>query len=145
MNPTEKGKTSDLPLLIDRNGEPPWIRDNQAAFVSFDPALDARPHAEWIGEICAGENSFCEQCGEKFAMWPPKAWADHLMTVHGDQLTIQARTGTSLMCADELNDCQSNFFAMMFQSRVSMRRRAWKLGYAAAVVVKDEGRIKLSN
>lgn len=123
--------------------EPIWIRDNVAAEVTFDPRLNHRPHNDWIGEICQGEQSFCEHCGMGFPMWPTKGWADHLMTSHADALTVQARTGTSLMCADETNECQVNFFAMMFASRVTMRRRAWKLGYVAAS--KPEGRIKLSN
>jgi hypothetical protein len=123
---------------MDHENEPAWIRDNRTAGVGFDPKLDEKPHHEWIGEICAGEKSYCEQCGAEFPLWPTKGWADHLLTEHSDNLTIQARTGTSLMCSDELNDAQVNFFAMMFASRVGMRRRAWKLGYAA---VKDGPRI----
>lgn len=128
MNPTEKA----------HEDEPAWIRDNQIAQVTFDEKLNARPNAGWIGEVCEGEKSHCEQCGESFPMWPTKAWADHLVTAHADNLTIQARTGTSLLCADRINDAQVSFFAMMFASRTSMRRRAWKLGYAE---VKDGLRI----
>jgi hypothetical protein len=119
--------------------EPNWIRDVQAADVHWDASLNARPHSEWIGEVCAGELSHCEHCGAGFPMWPTKGWADHLVTAHGDALTIQARTGTALLCADELNEAQVTFFSMMFQSRVSMRRRAWQLGYAK---VKEESRIQ---
>lgn len=119
-------------LHTDRSGqaEPAWIRDTQAANVQFDPALESRPSGEWIAELCAGETSYCEHCGAGFPMWPTKGWADHLVTMHGEALTIQARTGSSLLCSDELNECQIQFFSMMFQSRASLRRRAWQLGYA---------------
>jgi hypothetical protein len=34
------------------------------------------------------------------------------------------------MCSKELNVAQQMFFSLSFAARVSMRRRAWKLGYA---------------
>jgi len=154
MDPTEKGFTlptsaqashaGDGPGKGPLENEPAWIRDSQIAGVAFAPELDARvPANSWIAEICEGETSYCEHCGAGFPMWPTKAWADHLVTAHGDALTIQARTGSSLLCADELNECQTQFFAMMFASRVSLRRRAWQLGYAS--VKQDERRIHIPN
>ena len=142
MNPTEHG-----PQATGHEEEPAWIRDNRVAQVTFDESLNARPGASWIAEICEGEKTYCEQCGAEFPMWPPKGWGDHLVTAHADNLTIQARTGTSLACADEFGEFQANFFAMMFASRVSMRRRAWKLGYAVVVPPAGarEGRVKLFN
>lgn len=128
--------------------EPAWIRDNQVASVRFDENLNVRPNAAWIAEVCEGESSHCEHCGEKFPIWPTKGWADHLLTAHSDAMTIQARTGSSLLCSDEINDVQANFFGMVFASRVSLRRRAWKLGYASAVAApapSREGRVKLFN
>jgi hypothetical protein len=123
--------------------EPAWVRDNRAVEINFIPSLNSRPDNGWMSEICEGEISHCEHCGAGFPLWPTKGWADHLMASHGDALTIQARTGTSLMCSDELNEGQVNFFAMMFASRVSLRRRAWKLGYV--ITQQLEPRIKLSN
>lgn len=135
-DPLETSPGKGLP-----ENEPLWIRDVNAAAIKFDPTLDERK--DWIAELCAEETSYCEHCGAAFPMWPTKGWADHLVTVHGDALTIQARTGTSLLCSDELNEAQSQFFAMMFQSRVSLRRRAWKLSFVKDV--EEKRRIHIPN
>jgi hypothetical protein len=140
MNPTEKGST----LHTDRSGqaEPSWVRDNQIP-VTFDAIENSRPPAEWIAEICAGEKTFCEHCGAEFPLWPTKGWADHSLTAHGELITIQARTGAELMCEDAPNQPQATFFAMNFAQRVTMRRRAWKLGYAQ--VQGEQSRIHIPN
>lgn len=109
--------------------EPAWIRDAQIARIGFDESLNARGF-DWIAEICDGERTFCEYCGAIFPLWPPKGWADHILTEHATVLTIQARTGTSEMCSDRPNETQTTYFAMMFAQRVNLRRRAWQLGYA---------------
>jgi hypothetical protein len=141
MNPTEKGFSSHLPLATDP-AEPAWLRDTTA----WELQLDLRQPEQIpqiLAAICEGEKSFCEHCGADFPMWPTKVWADHLLMAHGTNLTIQARTGTAAMCEDQIGPAQQVFFSMMLGSRVSMRRRAWKLGYA--VVREAEGRVRLSN
>lgn len=115
----------------DAKPEPAWIRDNQIVKVEFDESLNTRGY-DWIAEICAGERQYCEHCGHDFALWPPQEWADHVLTEHAGALTRQARAGTMEMSATERNETQVTFFAMMFAQRVSLRRRAWQLGYAKA-------------
>jgi len=134
--------TSHSPLATDPP-EPAWIRDVSAAEIECTPR---RPDLiqQMLSEICEGEISYCEHCGAGFPMWPPKGWADHLMTEHADNLTIQARTGTAMFCADDADHIQQSFFVAMIITRVSMRRRAWKLGYAV-IKPAPEGRVKLSN
>jgi hypothetical protein len=115
--------------------EPVWIRDNQIVKVEFDESLNARGF-DWIAEICAGETNYCEHCGEKFPLWPPQDWADHVLTHHAGVLTHQAHNGTLQMSSRVRNEAQITFFAMMFAQRVSLRRRAWQLGYAKAEAEK---------
>lgn len=117
--------------------EPVWIRDAQAAHVDIDGSHPEKI-PQMIAEICEGEKVFCEYCGAEFPIWPTKVWADHTLTEHSALLTIQARTGTNVMCADELIDAQRMFFSMLFSSRVSLRRRAWQLGFT---VVKEPPRL----
>jgi hypothetical protein len=126
MNPTEIGPGKG-PL----EPEPAWIRDNQIP-VNFDAVEDSQPPAKWIAEICAGEKTYCEHCGAEFPLWPTKGWSDHALTAHAELVTMQARTGAALMCEDAINQPQATFFAMNFAQRVSMRRRAFHLGYAQA-------------
>jgi hypothetical protein len=85
---------------------------------------------EIIAAICEGEFTHCEYCGARLPLWPPMEFGDHVISVHGPDLTILLRTNTSLMCSPELNVGQQMHFSMNFAARVSMRRRAWKLGYA---------------
>jgi hypothetical protein len=156
MNPTEKSSKSNppSPLLRDESAtagfggqtgseaEPVWIRDVMAAsidIISFDPSKVPII----VAGICEGEKSYCEYCGAEASLWPTKQWADHILTAHGDNLTIQTRTGTSMMCEDSINHAQQVFFSMMLSARVSMRRRAWKRGLV--VVKQPEGLVKLSN
>jgi hypothetical protein len=122
--------------------EPRWIRDAQCATVEFDESLNSRG-MDWIAEICAGEHTYCEYCGEKFPMWPTKGWADHVVTEHAALMTIQARSGNSLLCADQPNEVQSTYFAMMFAQRVNLRRRAWQLGYAKAGLVPTQRKSRI--
>jgi hypothetical protein len=140
MSDTEKGKTNDLPLLIDRDADPSWIRDIQVATVEFDiPAsADIRKVLE---NICEGEKIFCEYCGAEFVFWPMKDWADHQISEHGANMTIQVRSGNALLCQHEFNEAMQALFNAQFTARVSMRRRAWKLGYA--VVRPEKGQIHL--
>jgi hypothetical protein len=121
--------------------EPAWIRDVEAATLIVGGPNPGRMPSEMVAEICAGETTCCEHCGEKFPMWPTKQWADHLLTAHGDALTIQARTGTAMMCSDAVNEAQGAFFSMMLGARVSLRRRGFLLGYLKAA--GDETRIHL--
>lgn len=114
-------------FLIDTS-EPAWIRDASAAVVDIDSSQPEKI-PQMIAEICAGEFSYCEHCGFSAPFWPTKQWADHILTEHAVNLTIQARTGTSQLCDEGINQSQQLFFSMMFGARVSMRRRAWKLGY----------------
>lgn len=129
-------KNESKSSMVER--EPAWIRDAQAAVIDIDTS---RPDqiGRLIAEICEGEKNYCEHCGAELPMWPVKLWADHVLTAHHDRITVQYRTGTALLCEDELNQGQQMYFSMMFSVRVTMRRRAWKLGYA---VVKP-GAIKL--
>jgi len=114
--------------------EPVWIRDALAAELEVSDQSNA---VQIVAQICEGEKSYCEHCGADFDMWPTKTWADHILTEHSDNLTIQARTGTSLMCDERCNEAQQLFFSMMLGARVSMRRRAWQRG----LVVVKPGRI----
>jgi hypothetical protein len=140
MNSNEKRFTEHESQITNHDSsEPSWIRDSQIIEIQLSPA-DPAKFLKMVAEICEGENSFCEHCGEKFPMWPTKAWADHLITEHGPNLTIQVRTGTAAMCQDEIGPAQQVFFSMMFGSRVSMRRRAWKLGYARTIPTREDGR-----
>jgi hypothetical protein len=127
MNPTEKG----FPVVQDAEAEPPWIRNPDAAIVEVDSSAPEKI-ADIIAAICDGEMVCCEYCGWKFPLWPPIEWADHVITVHGPELTIMVRTNTSLMCSREMNVGQQMYFSVNFASRVAMRRRAWKLGFAVA-------------
>jgi hypothetical protein len=113
----------------DEVAEPPWIRDPSAANVQLD-ASTFEELEKIIGTICEGESIFCENCGEKFAFWPPKVWADHSIVAHSDTQTILARTNLSPLCADEMNQAKQLYFSAVFGVRATMRRRAWKLGYA---------------
>jgi hypothetical protein len=117
-----------LPSSGQAEKEPAWLRDNQIVKVEFDESLNARG-VDWIAEICAGEIQCCEHCGRAFPLWPPQGWADHVLD-HSADLTRQAIRGMIEMSAPEPNDLKTTFFAMTFAQRVSMRRRAWQLGYA---------------
>jgi hypothetical protein len=117
--------------------EPAWIRDVQAGQIDID-STDPVRIVEIVAEICEGEKSFCEHCGAGYPLWPTKEWADHILTAHGESLTIQTRTGTSMMCEDAINQAQQLFFSMMLGARVSMRRRAWQRGL---VKVKTHSRL----
>jgi len=101
------------------------VRDVLAAAIDID-IRDPEKYAGIVAEICEGEKSFCEHCGAEAPLWPTKQWADHILTEHGPNLTIQARSGTSMMCEDKINQAQQIFFSMMLGARVSMRRRAWQ-------------------
>lgn len=140
MSDTEKGFTSHQSLVTSHESEPSWLRDVQAATVDFHiPAgADVR---EVCQKICEGEKIFCEYCGAEFVFWPMKDWADHQISEHGANMTIQVRSGNALLCLNEFNMAMQALFNAQFTARVSMRRRAWKLGYA--VVKQDESRIHL--
>jgi hypothetical protein len=137
----EKLVTSHSPLATEP--EPAWIRDVEAATLIVGGPNPGRMPSEMVAEICAGETTCCEHCGEKFPMWPTKQWADHFLTAHGDALTIQARTVTAMMCADAVNEAQGVFFSMMLGTRVSLRRRGFLLGYLKAA--GEECRIHIPN
>ena len=121
--------------------EPSWIRDIEAATLIVGGPNPGRMPSQMVAEICAGEITCCEHCGAQFPMWPTKGWADHLLTAHAEALTIQARTGTSMLCAVEVNEAQGAFFSMMLGARVSLRRRGFQLGYLKAA--GEESRIHL--
>src|ERR1700688_161667 len=72
----------------DAPAEPAWIRDCAAAEVTFD-VPDAASLPRIIAEICEGETICCETCGKVCPLWPMKEWADHQVTEHGDNMTIQ--------------------------------------------------------
>jgi hypothetical protein len=129
MKPIEKGFTNHESRVTDHDSEPAWLRDNQIVKVEFNESLNARG-VDWIAEICAGEIQCCEHCGRAFPLWPPQGWADHVLENHATELTRQARQGMSQMSETAPNDMHTTFFAMTFAQRVSMRRRAWQLGYA---------------
>jgi hypothetical protein len=143
MNPTEKGFPNNLsPTTCNAESEPLWLRDMQAATVEFDIPVSADIR-KVLENICEGEKIFCEYCGAEFVFWPMKDWADHQISEHGANMTIQVRSGNALLCQHEFNEAMQALFSAQFTARVSMRRRAWKLGYA--VVRQPEGRVKLSN
>lgn len=119
-------------------GEPSWIRDALAVELEVSDPSNA---FAIVAEICEGEQSFCEHCGAAFPMWPTKGWGDHILTAHGDNLTIQTRTGTALMCDDQCNGAQQLFFSMMLGARVSMRRR----GFQRGLLIVKPGRIQTAN
>jgi hypothetical protein len=131
-NPTEKG--NQVPIV--GQAEPAWIRDSEAASLDLNPKSKGKTVPQMIEEICEGEVNCCEHCGAELALWPVKIWADHVMTEHGALVTIQYRTGTAMLCETEFNQAQQAMFGTMFAVRVSMRRRAWKLGYAKEVGAK---------
>ncbi len=134
MNPTEKNS----PGGSDDVAEPPWIRDPTAANVDVDTSAPEKI-ADIIAAICEGEKTFCEYCGAGFDLWPPMEWADHLLTVHGPEQTIMVRTNYAPMCSPDLNVGKQMYFSMNFAVRLSMRRRAWKLGFA----VVRPGRVQI--
>src|SRR5258708_3148925 len=109
--------------------EPSWIRDPSVANVQLNAG--ATEEMEMIiAAICQGEEIYCENCGQKFAFWPPVLWADHSIVAHSDVQTILARTNLSPLCAEELNQAKQLYFSAAFGVRATMRRRAWQLGYA---------------
>ena len=116
-------------ILTDPDAEPAWIRDTSVAIVDID-TRDVEKIPEIVYKICEGEIMHCEWCGAPIAIWPTKTWADHVIVHHGADMTIMARTALSVMCADEINPAQQAYFSVMFGSRVAIRRRAWRLGFA---------------
>lgn len=144
MNPSDKKGFTNHESRITNHAsdvsasdpEPAWLRDNQIVKVEFDESLNARG-IDWIAAICAGEIQCCEHCGRAFPLWPPQGWADHTLEQHSAALTRQARHGMTLMAEPAPNDMHTTFFVMAFAQRVSMRRRAWQLGYARPEVEKS--------
>jgi hypothetical protein len=144
VNPNEKDSTKHESRVTDHSSdvnasasEPAWLRDNQIVKVEFDESLNASG-VDWIAKICEGEKQHCEHCGAGFPLWPPQRWANHVLG-HSADLTRQAIRGMIEMSAPEPNDLKITFFAMTFAQRVSMRRRAWQLGYAKP----EEGKPRL--
>jgi hypothetical protein len=133
MNPIEKGPSNLQSPTSNERSEPEWIRDPSAANVQLAIRDDATPEEleKIITAICEGEEIYCVNCGEKFAFWPPKLWADHSIVAHSATQTILARTNLSALCAEEMNQAKQLYFSAAFGVRATMRRRAWKLGYAA--------------
>jgi hypothetical protein len=133
MNPTEKDPSNIQTQTSNERSEPEWIRDPTAANVQLAIREDATPEelGKIIDVLCEGEEIYCENCGEKFPFWPPKLWADHSIRAHADTQTIFARTNLSPLCAEEMNQAKQLYFSATFGVRATMRRRAWKLGYAA--------------
>lgn len=119
---------------VNHEGEPSWIRDALAVELEVSDPSNA---FAIVAEICEGEKSYCEHCGAAFPMWPTKGWGDHILTAHSDNLTIQTRTGTALMCDDQCNGAQQLFFSMMLGARISMRRR----GFQRGLLIVKPGRI----
>jgi hypothetical protein len=118
--------------------EPEWIRDPRVAIVDAKPKeLDLD---RMVAEICEGEIIHCEHCGEKFPLWPPVKLSDHILTAHGENLTLYARAMMTVMCGLELDTPHQMLFSSHFAARTSMRRRAWKLGYT--VVREAENIVK---
>jgi hypothetical protein len=109
--------------------EPAWIRDTEAGDITIGTA-DLSVLPQTMAAICEGEKWFCDICGHENALWPTRQWADHILTEHAGDLTIGSRTRLSSLCESALNPYQQNFFSMVFCCRLSMRRRAWKLGHA---------------
>jgi hypothetical protein len=142
MNPTEKGSTNHESQVTNHDPEPAWIRDTDAGDITIG-TNDLSVLPQTMAAICEGEKYFCERCGAEFALWPTRGWADHLLVDHAGDLTIMSRTGASIMCQSDLPPAQQTFFSMMFSFRVSMRRRAWKLGHAK--VVGGKTLVDLSN
>lgn len=120
--------------------EPAWITDCDAQNVDID-ASDISRIPMMLEKIVEGEIVYCDHCGEAFPMWPLKGWAGHVVQTHAKDMTIQAHLGTSQLCQETLTMAHQGFISNMFRARVSIRRRAWQLGY---MVVKP-GRIVASN
>lgn len=127
--------------------EPEWIRDPRVAVVDAKPNLHGteaerfKQLSQMCAEICEGETVCCEFCGAPFPMWPAVDISDHALRAHAENLTIFARAMLTVLCSPELEQQHQMLFSMNFNARISMRRRAWKLGYT--VVREPEGTIKL--
>jgi hypothetical protein len=113
--------------------DPPWIRDLESAAVCFCVRTDADFNSVLM-ELFTGQINFCEQCGQDFPAWPPTEYAQHFCTAHASENSVQQMRGMSALAGSWGPDNAMAFIHYVngqLMSRVSLRRRAWKLGLLA--------------
>lgn len=129
MNPSEKAPK-----------EPPWITDVAAVSSPEDNMMIVCKDAADIQRLCDGETIHCELCGKPLPLWPPREWAQHNLDDHKGQYTVQNTLSMAQLVQSQFNQAQAVYFNAQLMTRVSMRRRAWKIGLTErAVLAEDAG------
>jgi hypothetical protein len=109
--------------------EPAWIRDISVANIMFTLKT-----AEDVAAVCAGEKIHCELCGVPVDLWPMSVIAKHHLETHVDAFTVQQIDGyRSILNQKDLSASSQSWLQIYLVARVSMRRRAWQLGYAVTI------------
>lgn len=115
--------------------EPSWLRDLEGAEIVLYIPLAELPVI--MGQLFEGQAIHCEHCGQKFALWPVSQFAQHIVSIHDDQNTVQQMRGMSMLAGSvspESGAAFAQFAQMQLTSRVSVRRKAWRMGILARMV-----------
>lgn len=131
QNPTQIGKPA---AVSGAKKDEPWIRDAGGQGVSFDFKDE-----ETLARCCEGISIHCQNCGEKFPLWPPKLLAGHCLEAHAAELTMQQLAGMGALCADECGPVQLNYISTFLLILVELRRRARDLGLAVFEKPSSDG------
>lgn len=117
--------------------EPDWVRDLTAVQSASENVAIACSNAAEIEQMFAGETICCEVCGKAFPMWPPREWAQHSLDDHKGVFTVQHGANMTLMTQSALTGAHIAYFSAQLSTRVSIRRRAWQLGFTQRVPTTD--------
>lgn len=100
-----------------------WIRD----LTAVDMQVEIGNH-EAAARACEGFFCYCQYCGEKFALWPPKELMGHCQVDHARDLTLQQLNACAALCDAEWNVAHVQYFTAFVLTYVPLRRRLRDLG-----------------
>lgn len=109
------------------NTEPKFIRDVQAE-PDMAITFPREGHEEMLEKLFAGLHVCCDICGARFPMWPAAEYADHMITQHASEITIQQTRGMGMLTEPGFfGPAHSQWVQMHLLGKVAVRRRAFEL------------------